>query len=234
METTIAQPSAPLTYGPMLDLGELVDLFSPQNVQPFTPPRPGIDNLGITSTDTFYLRGRGEFRVNFSGYVRVARSEPTAPDWNHAEVYTNLIELCMVGDAGELGPIVVTLNPGYLSAGALWTPFADAESPQPEKACKMNVKAVFDVPRVGLRLYNKEAIVLTIDHVRAIPPAGNPGLGRIYQRLPLFNYAERDDPRARPTADITALEFAMGTYLSEEELNSLRAQRAALLEMPKS
>jgi hypothetical protein len=207
-------------WGPRLDVSNTKDIFAPQTVESYTPPPPGIDNLGITSTDTFMVPGKGEFKVNFQGYVRVARSEPTANDWNHSEVYTNLIEMCMRGEAPEVGPIIVTLNTDYMSTGQLWTPACDVDSEKPAKACRMAVSALFNIPQLGLTLFNKEPILLTINDVRAIPPAGNPGLGRIYEKLPLYN---RADPEGRPVADITALKFAMGTYLTEEELQALRS-----------
>lgn len=207
-------------WGPRVDLAKTPDLFSPQTVLPYTPPPPGIDNLGISSTDTFRVYGLGEFAVDFAGFVRVARSEPSAADWNHSEVYTNLIEMRMVGHSAEVGSIIVTLNPECLSTGQLWTPPEDMEADCPEKACRMAVTAFFHVPRLGKVLFNKEPILLTIENVRMIPPAGNPGVGRIYDKLPLY---DRDDPDGRPVADITALKFAMGNYLTEAELAELRA-----------
>ena len=125
----------------------------------------------------------------------------------------------MVGESAEVGPIIVTLNPEILSTGQLWTPAEDLESQNPAKACRMAVTAYFSVPRLGKVLFNKEPIVLTIGNVHAIPPAGNPGVGRIYDRLPLF---DRDHPDGVPVADLTSLQFTMGTYLSEQELESLR------------
>lgn len=219
---TTEPTSAPAAWGPRIDLDEIPDLLSPQEVEDFTPPPPGIDNLGITSTDTFRIHGMGEVTVDFEGYVRVARSEPTAPDWNGSEVYTNLIEMRMFGESSEIGPVVVTLNPDYLSTGQLWTPPEDLDADRPAKACRMAVTAYFAVSRLGKILFNKEPILLTIADVEAIPPAGNPGLGRIYDRLPLFDL---DDPEGAPVADITALKFAMGTYLTEDELEAYR-QRA--------
>src|SRR5438034_1152938 len=53
-----------------------------------------------------------------------------------------------------------------------------------------------------------------IDHVRSIPPAGNPGKGQIYQMLPLYDIA---NPDAEPVAYLTSLSFRMGTYLPEQE-----------------
>ena len=68
-------------------------------------------------------------------------------------------------------------------------------------------------------LFDKEQILLTIDNVRAIPPAGNPGEARIYQLLPLYDRAE---PDGQPAAYLTRLKFAMGTYLSEADLAAYR------------
>ncbi len=219
MDTALVATPGGSAWGPRLDLSDKPDLFKPQTVLPYTPPPKGIDNLGITSTDTFRVYGLGEFTVDFRGFVRVARSEPTAADWNHSEVYTNLIEMKMVGHSAEVGTIIATLNHECLSTGQLWTPPEDLDSHEPAKACRMAVTAFFSVPRIDKVLFNKEPILLTIEDVRSIPPSGNPGVGRIYDKLPLY---DRDDPEGRPVADITALRFAMGTYLTEEELDAFR------------
>jgi len=216
---TTATASPKIAWGPRVNLDGVENRFAGTTVAPYSPPVPGIDNLGITSTDTFYIPNHGEVVVDFKGYVRVVRSEPTAGDWNRATVYTNLIELYMRGDTVEAGAIAVTLNPDFLSAGALWTPPCDAECDKPAKSCRMAVNAIFHLPRVGMILFNKEPIELTIDDVRSIPPAGNPGLGRIHEKLPLYS---RSDPDGPPVADITALKFVMGTYLEPTELECLR------------
>lgn len=212
--------------GVIIDHSVLQDLFSPRHVEPFTPPPTGIDNLGITSTDRFHIPKVGEFVVDFAGFVRVARSKPTASDWVNAEVYTNLIEMRMVGRAEGIGEIIVTLNPDYLSTGMLRTPFESMCESQPEKACRMAVGAIFTIPKLDLTLYNKEPIELTIDQVRAIPPSGNPGVARIYRMLPLFRTdSVGGEP---PTAYLTSLDFAMGTYLSPGELANLRNPHATV------
>jgi len=207
-----------VAYGPRVDLEKLDNLYSPQTVKPFTPPPPGIDNLGIVSKDTFYVPGKGEYDVEFKGYVRVARSKPSTDQWVDSEVYTNLIEMCMRGDSAELGPITVTLDPETLSTGQLRTPQADLHCDQPDKACRMAVAAHFDLPKLGLTLFNKEPIELTIDNVKAIPPAGAPGNGQIYHVLPLYNLA---DPDGNPAAYLTRLKFAMGTYITEAEIQGI-------------
>jgi hypothetical protein len=209
-----------IAWGPRIDLEELTNLYDPQTVQPYTPPAPGIDNLGITSVDTFMIPGQGEVTVQFTGFVRVARSEPSTTSWNDSEVYTNLIEMCMRGEAPGIGPIVVTLNPDILSTGQLRTPWAVQCEAQPEKACRMAVAAHFDLPELGKTLFNKEPIELTIDHVQMIPPAGNPGEGRIYQVLPLF---DTTDPDGRPAAYLTGLQFRMGNYVKQAQIESILA-----------
>jgi hypothetical protein len=135
-------------------------------------------------------------------------------------VFTNLIEMCMRGDAPGIGPIIVTLNPQILSTGMLKTPFADLDKAQPEKACRMAVAAQFSLPALGKTLFNKEPIELTIDNVRAIPPAGAPGEGRIYQILPLF---DETDPEGPPAAYLTSLKFSMGTYVTQGFIKSVSA-----------
>jgi hypothetical protein len=207
-----------LAWGPRIDLQGKEYLYAPQTVKRYTPPPAGVDNLGISSTDSFMVPGIGEFTVNFQGYVRVVRSEPTTDEWVNTEVYTNLIDMCMRGEAPEIGPIMVKLNSDCLSTGQIRTPFGDEAHEQPAKACRMAVGALFELPKLGLTLFNKEPILLTIDNVRAIPPAGNPGEGRIYQMLPLYN---RADPEGPPAAYLTSLKFAMGSYITEAQIQDV-------------
>ena len=213
MTTSVQEPS--IIYGPRVS-PDAPNLYAGTPVTQWTPPAPGIDNLGITSVDTFAVPGVGEFTVEFNGWVRVVRSEPTAEEWASCEVYTNLIEMKMVGECEELGTITVTLNPECLSAGQIRSPFDPYAGEGPSaKACRMAVGAIFDVPKLGLKLYNKEPIGLTIDDVRSIPPAGAPGKGQIYRMLPLYDMAH---PEQKPVAYLTSLRFAMGGYLSKEEM----------------
>src|SRR5690606_8875366 len=68
-------------WGPRVDAGNLPDLYAPQKVLPFTPTPAGIDNLALSSIDTFVVPGVGTFEVNFSGYFRVAREASPADTW---------------------------------------------------------------------------------------------------------------------------------------------------------
>lgn len=212
---SIATEEPSIYFGPRVST-DVPNLYAGTQVTPWTPPAPGIDNLGISSVDTFAVPGVGEYTVHFKGWVRVVRSEPTADEWAPAEVYTNLIEMKMTGESEELGTITVTLNPQCLSAGQIRTPFDPYAGEGPSaKACRMAVGCVFSVPKMGLTLYNKEPVILTIDDVRQIPPAGAPGKGQIYRMLPLFDTAH---PESEPVAYLTSLRFQMGSYLGKEEM----------------
>ncbi len=224
--STLVTNAGKVSSGVLLNSDAMENLYAPQEVRPYTPPPTGIDNLGITSVDRFFVPNMGEFNVDFEGFVRVSRSVPTADDWTSAEVYTNLIEMKMVGRNDKIGDIVVTLNPDYLSTGQLRTPFDKLDQVKPEKACRMAVGALFHVPSMGKVLFNKEPIELTIDHVSMIPPAGNPGVGRIYRSLPLYDLA---NPDGHVAAYLTSLDFAMGTYLTQDELEARRNAGPALV-----
>jgi Family of unknown function (DUF6073) len=206
-------------YGRPVTTDGVPNVYAGATVVPWTPPDPGIDNLGISSVDTFAVPGVGEYTVPFEGYVRVVRSQPTSRDWSSAEVYTNLIEMKMIGSCEELGTITVTLNPECLSTGQIRTPFDPYAGEGPSaKACRMAVGAIFDMPKLGLRLMNKEPIILTIDDVRQIPPAGSPGKGQIYRMLPLHDV---EHPDQEPVAYVTSLRFTMGGYLHKEQLEAI-------------
>jgi hypothetical protein len=62
---------------------------------------------------------------------------------------------------------------------------------------------------------NREPIILTIDDVQSIPPAGAPGQGQIYRMMPLVDVT---DPDGAPVAYLTSLRFAMGGYLAPDDL----------------
>jgi hypothetical protein len=209
-------PTPSVKYGRPVTTDGVPNLYAGAVVTPWMPPDPGIDNLGISSVDTFAVPGVGEYTVPFDGYVRVVRSEPTSRQWFEAEVYTNLIEMKMVGSCPELGTITVTLNPDCLSTGQIRTPFDPYAGEGPSaKACRMAVGAVFTMPKLGMRLINKEPIILTIDDVRQIPPAGAPGKGQIYRMLPLYDV---EDPWGEPVGYLTSLRFNMGGYLRPEQI----------------
>jgi hypothetical protein len=209
-------PAQTTVFGRPVTTDGVPNLYEGTQVVRWTTPEAGIDNLGIHSWDTFAIPGVGEFDVEFDGYVRVVRSEPTENEWADAEVYTNLIEMKMTGTSAELGTVTVTLNPSCLSAGQIRNPFDPYAGEGPSaKACRMAVGCLFDMPKLGKTLFNKEPVILTIDDVRSIPPAGAPGKGQIYRMLPLH---DRTDPDGQPIGYLTSLRFNMGGYLAPEKI----------------
>jgi Family of unknown function (DUF6073) len=217
MTTKTIRPS--IIYGRPVRTDGIPNIYAGAVVVPWTPPEPGIDNLGISSIDAFAVPGVGDYTVTFHGFVRVVRSQPTSAQWSDAEVYTNLIEMKMVGESEELGTITVRLNPECLSTGQIRTPFDPYAGEGPSaKACRMAVGAIFDMPKLGLKLVNKEPIILTIDDVRQIPPAGSPGKGQIYRMLPLHDSRRLED---EPVAYLTSLRFTMGGYLTPDQLAAI-------------
>ncbi|GAA4513211.1 MULTISPECIES: DUF6073 family protein [Nonomuraea] len=212
----ITNPEKTTVYGRPVQTDGVPNLYEGTQVVRWATPEAGIDNLGIHSWDTFAIPGVGEFDVEFDGYVRVVRSEPTENEWADAEVYTNLIEMKMTGTSEELGTITVTLNPTCLSAGQIRNPFDPYAGEGPSaKACRMAVGCLFDIPKLGKTLFNKEPVILTIDDVRSIPPAGAPGKGQIYRMLPLHDLK---NPDAEPVGYLTSLRFNMGGYLAPEKI----------------
>src|ERR1700730_16548485 len=84
-------------WGPRVSLAGLPEHYAPQTVRPQTVPPGGIDNLGLHSTDAFIIPGRGEFTVDFKGYFRVARDNPTTNDWSTSEIFVNIVDLKLRG-----------------------------------------------------------------------------------------------------------------------------------------
>src|SRR5687768_14255575 len=102
-------------WGPRVAFTALKDIYAPHKVKPYTVPPGGIDNLALHSTDVFTIPGKGEFTVDFSGYFRVARDNPTTTDWTTFELLVNIIDLRLHGQHKEIGKIAVSLNPNVLS-----------------------------------------------------------------------------------------------------------------------
>lgn len=207
-------------WGPRLDASRLKERFAPQEVVPFTVPPGGIDNLGLHSTDMFSIPDQGDFTVDFKGFFRVARSDATTDDWATSEVLVNIIELQLHGHDEALGEVVATLNPDIAATGQIF----QAPGPSAPKACRIATPAIFDIPRFGLSVFNKEPILLMNEHVVAIPPVNDPSGHALLFRLPLF---DREDPEGQPRAYLTSLRYGADHYIDEGTLNELRARRAS-------
>jgi hypothetical protein len=206
-------------WGPKIEAQRLEDLYAPQEVKPFTIAPPGIDNLGLEATDVFFIPGRGEFEVSFKGYLRVARAEPTSPDWDTATVYVNLVGLYLEGEAEGLGPIRVRANPDRLSAGLTLGPALTGGQSGGVAKCRIATAATFESPAFGSTIFNKEPILLMNDGIEAIPPIEDPNGEAFIYYLPLF-HSERPDQE--PVAFLQRLRYTVGNYLTENDARAFR------------
>src|SRR5438874_839229 len=102
-------------WGPRVNLAVLKENFKGTKVKPYTVTPGGIDNLALHSTDVFTIPGKGEFSVDFKGYFKVARDNPSSKDWTNFELFENIIDLKLFGQNKDLGDIGVSLNKDILS-----------------------------------------------------------------------------------------------------------------------
>lgn len=207
-----------IEWGPRVHLAGLQDLYAPHPIAPFTATPGGIDNLALHSTDMFTIPGRGEYTVDFRGYFRVARDNPTTNDWVTCEVLVNIVDLKLRGQHGDIGEINVSLNPDILSSGQIFP----AAAPGQPKSCRIATAAVFDVPRLGISVFNKEPILLMNEHVTSIPPVDDPNGHALIFKLPLY---DRTNPSGKPVAYLTSLSYGADNYITEAEARSFQTPR---------
>jgi hypothetical protein len=204
-------------WGRRIDVSALEDLYGPRHVKKYEVAPAGIDNLSLSSTDTFFIPGKGTFTANFEGFFRVARENPKSQRWSEADVYVNMAEMGLRGES-ELGPIHVSLNEEFVSAGQTFGP---RQSETAAAKCRIAAAAEFALPEAGLTLFNKEPILLMNDAIESIPPVEDPkGEAHIYF-LPLF---DKSNPASAPVAYLTRLQYTVGNYISKDEIDSLRSK----------
>lgn len=205
-------------WGPRVDIAKLKDNYSPQQVRPYFPTPGGIDNLALHSTDNFWIPGKGEYVVDFSGFFRVARDHPTTSDWSTCEVLVNIVDLRLSGMHKEIGEISVTLNPEVLSTGQIFP--ATSPGPKVGKACRIATAAVFELRQLGVSVFNKEPILLMNEGIKSIPPVDDPSGHALLFRVPLF---DRKNPSGRAVAYLTSLKYGADNYISESEAKAFQA-----------
>lgn len=215
-------------WGPRVALRGLKDNFAPQDVKDFTVPPGGIDNLGLHSTDVFDIPGYGQFEVDFNGYFRVARSNPSSTEWGTPMIRVNIVDLRLFGRNDKLGDIGVSLNPDILASGQIF-PYSRkpgakaATATEPEVvACRIAVGAVFNVSGIGTSVFNKEPILLMNESLSRIPPVNDPSGHALLFRLPLFDVK---NPNGEPVAFLTSLRYGADHYLTREEVQAIRERR---------
>ena len=217
-------------WGPRVDTQGLPDLFAPQKVESRQVVDGGIDHLGLHSVDVFEIPrfGAGIFEVQFNGYFQVARANPTLPDgsvplkstgtplpWNNFRVQVNIIDLRLHGEHPELGPIHVRLNQDIVSVGEIFA----AKSGEEDAQCRIATAATFDVPNAGVKLFNKEPILLMNNHVVSIPPVNDPSGQALLYKLPLFAF---DDPDGMPFGYLTSLKYGADHYLTPLQVKAIK------------
>jgi hypothetical protein len=206
-------------WGPRIQLAGLDDIFHGHDaaeVQQYTVPQGGIDNLALSSRDTFEIPGRGEYRVDFDGYFRVARDHPTSEDWAEASVFVNLADMKLEGRHPDLGTVKVRLNPDVVSPGQTFAP-GDRSAPA---ACRIGAAAEFELADQGLTVFNKEPILLMNEAIESIPPVEDPnGQAHIY-RLPLY---DKSNPNGLPVAYLKRLQYTVGNYVTQAQAEAFAA-----------
>jgi hypothetical protein len=203
------------SWGPKISTRGLKDLYRPTKIKKFAATPGGIDNLALSSIDTFFIPGKGEFEVKFKGYFRVARSNPTSDNWADAEWFVNMTDLRLEGSSSKLGKMNVRLNPGEISPGQVFA----AGGANAAAKCRIATAASFEMNELGITAFNKEPILLMNDAIESVPPVEDPnGEAHIY-RLPLFNVKE---PDGEPVAYLTRLRYTVGNYITKEQAEKFR------------
>lgn len=201
-------------WGPRVDVSRLSDLYAPQKIKPFSTTPGGIDNLALSSDDTFLVPGKGELCVNFRGYFKVARENPTTNDWATADVYVNMMDIRLRGESKETGPITVRANPDFISAGQVFA----SGSARAAASCRIAAAVTFEIPGMGMTMFNKEPVLLMNDGINSVPPVEDPNGSAHLYKLPLFDMA---NPDGRPVAYITSLKYTVGNYLGRSEVEEI-------------
>ena len=230
LDTSVSKPStSPSTerdagavleareWGPRVNIAGLRENFAPQTVQPFTVAPAGIDNLGLHSTDAFIIPGQGEYTIDFKGYFRVARDHPTTNDWATSEILVNIVDLKLFGSHDATGNIAVSLNQDRVSTGQIF----QTTGPQEGKACRIATAVVFDVPKLGMSVFNKEPILLMNRGIKSIPPVDDPSGHALLFNVPLF---DRNNPTGKAVAYLSSLRYGADHYLSEPEARAFRTR----------
>src|SRR5712691_4507590 len=144
------------SWGPRIETRALRQLYAPQEIRPFTATPAGIDNLALSSIDTFLIRNNGKHEkheVHFEGYFQVARGQPTTNSWDTCEVYVNMTDIILhaKSSVAGLGRIKVQKNPDVVSAGQVFA----AGGKNTLAACRIAASVIFEVPERKMSLFNK-------------------------------------------------------------------------------
>ncbi|GCE07690.1 DUF6073 family protein [Dictyobacter aurantiacus] len=181
-------------------------------LQLFTMPEGGMDQLNFITWDTIELIGQGEEVVEFHGYYMIDRANPTSADWAEASVDIRMHELNVDGVSKSFGRIHASVNPdlGKISGGQV-RPGTTYTAPDSPKLCQMYGYMQFDLQDVGITVFNKEPIVLE-HNITHIPPVGQGGGTKERVDIPLYR---KDDPDGDPVAILHRVKTHIGSWLKK-------------------
>ncbi len=207
-------------WGPQIDTKGLPELYAPQKIQQFTATPAGIDNLALSSVDTFLIPSHGkyqQYKVEFDGYFQVARGAPTTREWATAEVYVNMTDLVLHAKKPikGLGAMRVRRNPDMVSAGQVLA----AGGPTALAKCLIATSVIFDAPELNLSFFNKVPILLMNGGIKSVPPVEDPN-GKAHNYL--VQFFDTKHPDGKPVAYLESLHYTVGNYLTKTAADAIR------------
>ncbi len=180
-----------------------------ENLRLLSMPEPGTDQLSFMTWDTIEVRGMGQDTIQLEGHYIIERLAPTSSDWASASVDIIMRELDVVGHSETFGELRASVNTeigkqsrGQVRPGTIYPDRYDSP-----KLCVMEGFMKFELPELGVTLFNKEAIVLrhSITH---IPPIGQGG-GTGDVAVPLYSV---DNPDGEPVATLRRVKTHIGAW----------------------
>ena len=197
-------------------------LASPKNLEDLRVmrvPRGGVDRLNFETWDTIEVVGSDPLSdrirdiVHLRGYYMIERAMPTSSNWSSASVDIYMREMLVEGASAKFGRIRASVNHdveeesrGQVRAGTIHD--SPIDSP---KMCEMDAYMKFELPDLGVSVFNKEAIHLqhSITH---IPPVGQGGGTPGEVEIALYNTA---DPDGVPIAFLRRVKTHIGAWLND-------------------
>jgi hypothetical protein len=181
----------------------------------FTMPEGGTDRLNFLTWDTIEVQGFGEETIEFHGYYAIERQNPTSADWAEASVDIRMRELSVDGVSKNFGPIHASVNEtiGLPSGGQVRSGTTYPDVTDSPKLCQMYGYMQFDLPQLGMTVFNKEAIQLE-HNITHIPPIGQGGGTRGRVDVPLYR---TDDPDGTPVASLKQVKTHIGAWLEDKQ-----------------
>jgi len=174
----------------------------------FTMPQPGIDRLSFVTWDTIDVAGFRTETIRLEGHYVIERLAPTASDWQAASVDIIMRELDVAGESAQFGRLQASVNEdiGRQSRGQVKPGTVYPERFDSPKLCVMEGFMRFELPDMGLELFNED--VITLRHrITHIPPIGNGG-GTGEVAVPLYPVGGGE-----PLATLREVQTHIGAWL---------------------